>query len=530
MSDNKLIPEPEGPGALSAFEDLTPRQIVARLDEYIVGQDEAKRAVAVAIRNRLRRLRVEGELRDDIIPKNLILIGPTGVGKTEIARRMAVLLRAPFIKIEATKFTEVGYVGRDVDSIVRDLAEFGVRLVRQERMDALKPTIMGRVIDRLVDYMQPLPSRPRRNAGPSETPEQAQARINADEERFEQLKRIRERLRKQLRGEELDSQSVTIDTVERGQKMMQVFTSSGLEEMGMDLQSMFDNIGDKRPKKKKVTVGEAKRLIMAEEADRALDMESVVREAIERVELGGIVFIDEIDKVAHREGMGSGPDVSREGVQRDLLPLVEGTTVMTKYGPVRTQHILFVAAGAFHVSKVSDLIPELQGRFPLRVELSALSEEDFSRILREPKNSLIRQYTALLATEGVELRFSEDAIDALAKVASRANSQGQNIGARRLHTVLERVLEEVSFDAPYGEEGQGSVAEGRALGVEGRGEDGSGGLRSADSAGTPFMASASPESATPLPAPTRVFEITAEYVNNTLAELFKDKDVAQYIL
>ncbi|MCC7479060.1 ATP-dependent protease ATPase subunit HslU [bacterium] len=500
------------------FEQLTPREIVARLDEYIVGQSEAKRSVAIAIRNRLRRLRVGDELRDEIIPKNLILIGPTGVGKTEIARRMALLLRAPFIKVEATKFTEVGYVGRDVDSIVRDLTENSVRLVRQERMEGLRDTLMGKVIERLVDYMQPLPGRSKRS--PHADLEAEERRLREEEERMEQVKRIREKLRRDLRGDRIDGQSVTIDAVERGQKMMQVFTSQGLEEMGMDLQNLFDGMGDKKPKRKKTTVGEAKRLLLAEEAERALDMESVVQEAVQRVEVAGIVFIDEMDKIAHREGAGSGPDVSREGVQRDLLPLVEGTSVVTKYGPVRTQHVLFVAAGAFHVSKVSDLIPELQGRFPLRVELQSLSEEDFGRILREPRNSLIRQYKALLATEGVDLDFTDEALSAMARHASRANSQSQNIGARRLHTVLERVLEDVSFDAPYEEAPAPVPAAAPGPAPEPAGTA----LIPADSPASNGSAPADP------PAAMRHVLIDADYVNSRLEELFKDKDVAQYIL
>jgi ATP-dependent HslUV protease ATP-binding subunit HslU len=506
-------------GQPERFEDLTPREIVARLSEYIVGQHQAKRAVAVAIRNRLRRLRVTGELRDEIIPKNLILIGPTGVGKTEIARRMALLLRAPFIKVEATKFTEVGYVGRDVDSIVRDLTEYAVRMVRQEKMEQLEATLLGKVVDRLVEYMQPMPSRPRKKFSGNESEEELQQQRSEDE-RFEQLKRIREKLRVRIRRGEADDEAVTIEAAESSPRLMQVFTSQGMEEMGMDLQNMLEGMTDRPKKKKKVTVGEAKRLLLQEEADKAIDMDSVVREAIERVELAGIVFIDEMDKIAHREGGAHGPDVSREGVQRDILPLVEGTTVITKYGPVRTQHVLFVAAGAFHVSRVSDLIPELQGRFPLRVELEALSEQDFGRILREPKNSLIRQYSALLATEGVKLEFKDGAIDEMARIATQANSAAQNIGARRLHTVLEKLLEDISFDAPYEAAGAAATVTEQVDTTGSGGSDGAIALPAGSAAGSVSVAGGS----------EKLIVIDREFVREKLAELLKDKDVAQYIL
>jgi ATP-dependent HslUV protease ATP-binding subunit HslU len=547
--------------AASRFENLTPREIVRRLDEYIVGQDAAKRAVAVAIRNRLRRLRVDDELRDEIIPKNLILIGPTGVGKTEIARRMATLLQAPFIKVEATKFTEVGYVGRDVDSIIRELTETAVRLVRQERLDSLQDTLVGRVVDRLVDSLQPLPAKPSRKPSrpaPGESAEEREARLEKEraqrqqeEEQFEQVQRIRARLRDRIRKGDADDELVTIEAQQNGNRMMQVFTSQGLEEMGMDLQNMLEGINERPKKKKRVSVGEARRLLLQEEADKAVDMDSVVREAVERVELAGIVFLDEIDKIAHREGQGhGGPDVSREGVQRDILPLVEGTSVITKYGAVRTQHILFVAAGAFHVSKVSDLIPELQGRFPLRVELEALSEADFGRILREPKNSLLRQYTSLLATEAVELEFTDDAIDAMARIAMAANQATQNIGARRLHTVIEKLLEDISFEAPYDapDEPAPATAETLAAGsihVMER-EDTAG--EPADTAvGGGFSGHATEVASAPRPRragkaalaraaeadgqrPVRRVVIDAAFVDGKLGELVKEKDVADYIL
>jgi len=507
---NELAPvHPSG-----RFEDLTPREIVRLLDEYIIGQLDAKRAIAVAIRNRLRRLRVGDELRDEIIPKNLILIGPTGVGKTEIARRMAKIISAPLLKVEASKFTEVGYVGRDVDSIIRDLTEHAVRMVRQERLDGIGDLLLGRVVDQLVDSMQPLPGRPRRRSSRDLDDEEEQKRLRSEEERFEQVKRLRERLRAKLRTDEMDDAQVTIEATEQGNKLMKVFTSQGLEELGMDIQEALGGFGERPKKKKRMKVGEAKRILMAEEADRLVDMDTVVREAIERVELAGIVFIDEIDKIAHREGQQShGPDVSREGVQRDILPLVEGTTVITKYGPVRTHHILFIAAGAFHVSKVSDLIPEFQGRFPLRVELASLGELDFVRILREPKNSLIKQYTALLGADGVELSFTDGAIEAMAAAATRANAESQNIGARRLHTVMEKLLEDVAFEAPYESGKQTEKPEAEAKAAESQPEkDGE------------------PPDTTAKPVKSRVVTIDEEFVANRLAELTKDKEVADYII
>jgi ATP-dependent HslUV protease ATP-binding subunit HslU len=545
----------KGAPAASSFEDLTPREIVRRLDEYIIGQDAAKRAVAVAIRNRLRRLRVADDLRDEIIPKNLILIGPTGVGKTEIARRIATLLQAPFIKVEATKFTEVGYVGRDVDSIIRELTENAVRLVRSERLDAIQDTLIGRVVDKLVDTLQPLPVRPGGRKPPrnvaGEEPADREKRLEAerqkqakDDEQFEQVQRIRTKLRERVRKGEMDDELITIETTQQGQKMMQVFTSQGLEELGMDLQNMLEGMNERPRKKRRITVGEARRLLLQEEADKAIDMDAVVREAIERCEIGGIVFLDEVDKIAHREHEGGhgGPDVSREGVQRDILPLVEGTTVVTKYGPVRTQHILFIAAGAFHVSKVSDLIPELQGRFPLRVELEALSESDFARILREPKNSLLKQYTALLAADGVELEFAEDAIEAMAHIATGANRAAQNIGARRLHTVIEKLLEDISFAAPYeGAPAAEVAAMDKTNGIPSEDEaadaldtksirtvqDDRGGSGPADDSA---VGGGEAEPKQPGVQPTTRIVIDAAFVEQKLGELAREKDVAEYIL
>ena len=399
--------------------DLTPREIVAELDRYIVGQAAAKRAVAIALRNRWRRFKLAPELRDEVMPKNIILVGPTGVGKTEIARRLARLAAAPFVKVEASKFTEVGYVGKDVDSMIRDLVEHGVQLVREEKQKEVLPRAEELAEERLLDLLLP---------GSRDS--------------------TREKLRGMLRAGGLDERVVEMEVQERSTPTMQIFGAQGMEEMGLNLQEMIGNLPfGKKARKRKVGVPEARRLIAQEEADKLVDKESVIREALERVQSNGIVFIDEIDKVALPAGQSHGPDVSRGGVQRDLLPLVEGSTVNTKYGQVKTDHVLFIAAGAFHVAKVSDLLPELQGRFPIRVELEPLTQADLVRILGEPKNALTRQYTALLGAEGVELVFEQSGVEELARIASEMNSRAQNIGARRLHTVLEKVLEEVSFSA-----------------------------------------------------------------------------------
>ncbi len=409
---------------------LTPRQIVAELDRYIVGQKAAKRAVAIALRNRWRRQRVEPGLREEIAPKNIILIGPTGVGKTEIARRLAKLAQAPFVKVEASKYTEVGYVGRDVDSMIRDLAAVSVQLLRDEEMARVQPRARELAEEKLLDALFPAPSGP----GFSVTPGPASE--------------SREKMRAMLHAGTLDDREVELDLPERAQNpFVQVFSGQGMEEMGLNLGEMLGGgpFG-KRSKRRRVKVPEALELLRQEEAGKLIDMDKVSREAIRRAEEAGIVFIDEIDKIAGKEG-AAGPDVSREGVQRDILPIVEGSTVNTKHGPVRTDHILFIASGAFHVSRPSDLIPELQGRFPIRVEMDSLTGADFVRILTEPQNALTRQYVALLATEGIELTLTPDAVEEIARIAQAINDRTENIGARRLHTVMERLLDELSFDA-----------------------------------------------------------------------------------
>ena len=420
---------------------FTPREIVSELDRYIVGQGAAKRAVAIALRNRWRRQQVKGELKDDITPKNIILIGPTGVGKTEIARRLAKLAQAPFVKVEASKFTEVGYVGRDVESLVRDLVEAAISLVREEETQRVRPRAVEAAEDRLVELLaQGGAAKPHGTLGFG-APVTTAPRLSEAE---------REKLRAQLRAGTLDDQTVEIEVQDSGLTFLRNFSGQGMEEVGLNLQDLFKSMPGfgGRTRKRKAKVPEALKILEQDEAQKLIDQDRLTREAVVRAETAGIVFLDEIDKIASREGgKGLGPDVSREGVQRDLLPIVEGSTVTTKYGPVKTDHVLFIAAGAFHVSKPSDLIPELQGRFPIRVELEALSGGDLVRILKEPKNSLIRQYTALLETEGVRLHVGDDAIDEIARVAQLVNDRSQNIGARRLHTVLEKVLDDVSFGA-----------------------------------------------------------------------------------
>jgi ATP-dependent HslUV protease ATP-binding subunit HslU len=413
---------------------LTPREIVRELDKYIVGQNNAKRAVAIALRNRWRRQQLPADLREEIAPKNIIMIGPTGVGKTEIARRLARLTRSPFLKVEASKFTEVGYVGRDVESIVRDLTELGVKLVREEKNRAVRETAERNARERILDILLPDSRRA--------TPRPAFVTPVPDEGTD-----TRAKMAAWLDEGRLEEREVEIEVKEQGFPSFEIFTPQGVEEMGVNVKDMLPGLFGGRSKRKKMRVGEALEILIAEEAEKLVDQQNVAREAIDRVEQSGIVFLDELDKIAGRQQASSGPDVSREGVQRDLLPIVEGTTVNTKYGMVKTDHILFIAAGAFHVSKPSDLIPELQGRFPIRVELDALTEDDFVRILREPKNALTMQYVKLLETEGVTLRFSEDAVAEIARYAALVNEKTENIGARRLHTILERLLDEVSFEA-----------------------------------------------------------------------------------
>jgi ATP-dependent HslUV protease ATP-binding subunit HslU len=450
-------------------EGLTPKEIVRELDKYIVGQNAAKRAVAIALRNRWRRQQLPVDMRDEIAPKNIIMIGPTGVGKTEIARRLARLTRSPFMKIEASKFTEVGYVGRDVESMIRDLTEIGVKLVRDEKTKANRETAERNARERVLDILLPDSRRP-----------SARPAFVADPVDTQPEGETREKLGRWLDEGRLEEREIEVEVKEQSFPSLEIFTPQGVEEMGINMKEMMPGLFGGKSKRKKMRIGEAREILIAEEADKLVDQQNLAREAIDRVEQSGIVFLDEIDKIAGRQQAASGPDISREGVQRDLLPIVEGTTVNTKYGMVKTDHILFIAAGAFHVAKPSDLIPELQGRFPIRVELDSLTEDDFVRILREPKNALTMQYTALLGTEGVTLQFTEDAITELARFAAQVNEKTENIGARRLHTILERVLDDLSFEASD--------------------------------------------------MPGQTVSVDAGYVQKVLADIIKDEDLSRYVL
>jgi len=406
-----------------ALDELTPREIVKELDKYVIGQHEAKRAVAIALRNRIRRQRLQPEMAEEVMPKNILMMGPTGVGKTEVARRLAKLASSPFIKVEASKFTEVGYVGRDVDAMIRDLVDVAIDMIREEKLDVVAERAETNAEERMLDLLMP-----------------------PQEEGDESVKATREKLRKQLRDGKLDERMVEIEVRERNMPV-EIVTSTGIEEMDINLRDMLPGLFGQKSRKRKMKVAEGLDYLVQEEEQKLIDMDQITRQAVERVEQSGIVFLDEMDKIAGREG-GRGPDVSREGVQRDILPIVEGTTVSTRYGMIRTDHILFIAAGAFHVSKPSDLIPELQGRFPIRVEMKSLTTEDFVRILTEPKNALIKQYVALMDTEGIKLAFTDDAVREIAVVASQVNESTENIGARRLHTIMEKLLEEISFEGP----------------------------------------------------------------------------------
>ena len=489
-----------------SLDELTPREIVAELDKHVVGQRAAKRAVAIALRNRQRRQKLPPDLADDIMPKNIIMIGPTGVGKTEIARRLAKLTNSPFLKVEASKFTEVGYVGRDVESMIRDLVEIAIDMVREERLEEVEDKAEMNAEERLLDLLLPPPP-----AQPHQ-PQQQEGQLSLPGS--ESYQRSREKLRQQFRDGKLDERMVELDVRERGFPQFGIISNQNLEDIEMNLKDMLPNIFGGGTKKRKMKVTEAFDYLVQEEEGRLIDMDSVNRAAVERVESNGIVFLDEIDKIAGREG-GHGPDVSREGVQRDILPIVEGTTVNTRYGMVRTDHILFIAAGAFHVSKPSDLIPELQGRFPIRVELQSLTVDDFLRILTEPKSSLTKQYAALLETEGVRLEFSPEALREMAEFAFKVNENTENIGARRLHTIMERVLEDVSFLAPD---------------VTRRTPDEAAAAKLAESIKSEASAPLPYQERTTSSGPEKVFLIDAEYVKQMVASIVKDHDLSRYIL
>jgi ATP-dependent HslUV protease ATP-binding subunit HslU len=428
---------------------LTPREIVAELDKYIVGQKMAKKSMAVALRNRYRRSLLDDGIREEIVPKNILMIGPTGVGKTEIARRLAKLVNAPFIKVEATKFTEVGYVGRDVESMVRDLVETSIRMVKAEKTEHVKERAAQLAEDRIAAILVPSPAKQRVQRNPLEMlfgqggPNQQEPEQETDDAILSKRREIKQ----QLQRGELENQVIEIEVEDNAPSMFDLLAGQGNEQAGMNMQELFGNLMPRRLKKRKLPIKEARKVLLQEEAQKLLDMDEVVQEAVKRAEQYGMIFIDEIDKICS-SGRGSGPDVSREGVQRDILPIVEGSTIMTKYGPIKTDYILFVAAGAFHIAKPSDLIPELQGRFPIRVELNSLTQQDFVLILKEPQNALTKQYTALLETEGIKVSFSDEAIGEIARIAAEVNQHTDNIGARRLHTILEKLLEDLSFEAP----------------------------------------------------------------------------------
>lgn len=432
------------------MEELTPRRIVEELDKYIVGQKNAKKAVAIALRNRYRRKKLSDDFRDEVIPKNILMIGPTGVGKTEIARRLAKLVKAPFVKVEATKFTEVGYVGRDVESMVRDLVETSIRMVKQEKLATVEARAKKQAEEKIIELLAPYPVKETPSRNPLEmifgAPKQVEQIDKTQESRIKRIEFERDILKEKLQRGELEEETLEIEVEDNKPPMLEVFTGSGMEEMGVNLQDMLGGFIPKKKRTRKVSVKEARVILTQLEAQKLIDMDEVTTKAIKRAEEDGIIFLDEIDKIAGKEGYG--PDVSRGGVQRDILPIVEGSTVVTKYGPVKTDHILFIAAGAFHTTKPSDLIPELQGRFPIRVELESLTRPDFQQILTEPRNAIIKQYTELLATEGVMVKFSQDSLVEIADIAYTVNEQTENIGARRLYTIMEKLLEDISFEAP----------------------------------------------------------------------------------